>query len=188
MFIRTPRLFLRPAWAEDAPAVARAMADWEVVKNLGRAPWPYTLADAQSFVSGAVVQPNEATFLIFARDPEGAPKLAGSIGFGRFLGPAHKIELGYWLARDFWGQGIAAEAGSAVLELVFMGLRLPRIAAGHYVDNPASGKVLRKLGFVPTGETIPYPCRARGEDVPSTEYSLTAEQWRGQCPALKEAA
>ena len=48
MFVRTPRLFLRPAWAEDAAAVAATIGDYDIVKNLGRAPWPYTLADAEA--------------------------------------------------------------------------------------------------------------------------------------------
>ena len=65
---------------------------------------------------------------------------------------------------------------------------LPRIAAGHFVDNPASGAVLRKLGFEPTGEILSYPCRARGTHVDSVEYLLTAEQWRGEAPKLMEAA
>lgn len=188
MFIRTQRLFLRPAWAEDAPAVARAIGHLEIVRNLGRAPWPYTLADAEAFVGGAVSEPQEASFLIFWRDPAGTPMLAGSIGFGRFLGPDHEIEIGYWLGRDFQRRGIAAEAGRAVLELVFEGLRLPRIAAGHFVDNPASGKVLSRLGFRPTGEVISYPCRARGREVESVEYALTAAEWRDARQALKEAA
>ena len=188
MFIRTPRLFLRPAWAEDAPAVARAIGEYDIVKNLGRAPWPYTLADAETFVAGGVRQPGEASFLIFARVAKAMPALVGSIGFGRFLGPEHEIELGYWIARDAWGHGVASEAGRAVLRLAFLGLRLPRLAAGRFVDNPASGAVLRKLGFVETGEIRRYPCLARGSDVDSVEYLLTAEQWRGGGAALKEAA
>ena len=188
MFIRTPRLFLRPAWAEDAPAVAAAIGHWNIVRNLGRAPWPYTLADAEAYVAGASLQPGEASFLIFERSEVGRPALAGSIGFGRFLGPGHEVEIGYWLAESAWGRGLATEAGAAVLELAFLGLRLPRLGAGHYVDNPASGGVLRKLGFVPTGEVIPYPCRARAADVDSVEYRLTADEWRAGRSALKEAA
>ncbi len=188
MFIRTSRLFLRPAWAEDAPAVAAAIGHWDIVKNLGRAPWPYSLADAEAYVAGASRQPGEASFLIFERSEVGLPAFAGSIGFGRFLGPDHEVEIGYWLAATAQGRGIATEAGRAVLELAFMGMRLPRLGAGHYVDNPASGSVLKKLGFVPTGEVVPYPCRARNAHVDSVEYALTAEQWRAGRGALREAA
>ena len=51
MFARTERLLLRPGWAEDAPALARAIADETVVRNLATAPWPYSLEDAEAFLA-----------------------------------------------------------------------------------------------------------------------------------------
>ena len=175
MFIRTPRLFLRPAWAEDARAVHAAIACWDVVKHLARVPWPYTMADAEAFVGGRVLAPDETSFLIFARTP-GDPMLIGSIGFGR----GAEAELGYWIAYDHWDCGYATEAGRAVLALAFDGLRLPALTAGHFVDNPASGAVLRKLGFHATGEARPRPCRARNADLPTVEYRLTRDAWAGR--------
>lgn len=176
MFIRTRRLFLRPAWREDAPAIAAAIGDWEIVKNLGRAPWPYMVADAEAMIARGA-DPGGASFLIFART-DGYPVLVGGIGFGRRLDPHGDAELGYWIAKAHWGRGYAEEAGRAVLELAFEGMRLPALAAGHFVDNPASGRVLRKLGFEATGEIVPHPCRARGRDVDACEYRLTAARWR----------
>lgn len=188
MFIRTQRLFLRPAWREDAPALARTLGDWEIVRNLSRVPWPYTEAEAAAFCGGACPGPREGRFLIFWRDPEGLPTLAGGIGFGPFREAGHATELGYWLGRDFQRRGIAVEAGRAVLELIFMGLRLPHVAAAHHVDNPASGKVLRRLGFTQTGRTLAYPALARGGQVEAHEYMLTADEWRAGRQTLKEAA
>jgi RimJ/RimL family protein N-acetyltransferase len=181
MFIRTPRLFLRPAWAEDARALYRAIACWDVVKNLGRAPWPYSMTDAEAFVAGKALEPDEASFLIFART-DGDPILVGSIGFGRWRSPDDEIELGYWIARDHWGRGYATEAGRAVIELAFEGLRLQALSAGHFVDNPASGAVLRKLGFRPTGSARPTPCRARGEDVMADTYTLARDERADRSP------
>lgn len=186
MFIRTPRLFLRPAWAEDARAVHAAIACWDVVRNLGRAPWPYAMADAEAFVAGRLLAPGEASFLIFARTA-GDPLLVGSIGFGRPGRAGHEPEVGYWIAADHWDRGYATEAGLAVLALAFDGLRLPALAAGHFVDNPASGAVLRKLGFRTTGGINPRPCRARGGEVRAVEYRLTRAAWAGR-PAMAMAA
>ena len=186
MFIRTPRLFLRPVWAEDARALHRAIACWDVVKNLSRAPWPYSMADAEAFVAGQVLQPGEASFLIFART-SAEPELVGSIGFGRWQGPEHERELGFWIGPDHWSQGYATEAGRAVLALAFDGLRLPSLGAAHFIDNPASGAVLAKLGFRATGETKPYPCRARGDEVPAIMLSLTRDAWLGQSPVALAA-
>ena len=177
MFIRTRRLFLRPAWAEDARAVHSAIACWDVVKNLARVPWPYTMADAEAFVGGRTLAPDEASFLIFART-SADPMLVGGIGFGRGSG----AELGYWIAYDHWDCGYATEAGRAVLALAFDGLRLPSLSAGHFTDNPASGAVLRKLGFRETGEVAPRRCRARGGEVPAVEYRLTRDAWAGRSP------
>lgn len=179
MFIRTPRLFLRPAWPEDAAAVYAAVNDWDVVWNLARAPWPYAMADAEAFVAGKVLAPDEASFLIWKRT-DGEPVLVGSIGFGRMRGDAH--ELGYWIARDHWRQGFATEAGRAVLALAFEGLRLPRLTAAHLIDNPASGAVLRKLGFQRTGRVAPRFSRARGGEAPAADYELAAPEWRMRTP------
>jgi RimJ/RimL family protein N-acetyltransferase len=179
MFIRTRRLFLRPAWPEDAAALHEAIGHWEIVRNLSRAPWPYTMADAEAFVAGRVLEPGEASFLIWKRTP-GDPQLVGSIGFGPWRGPDHAPEIGYWIAEDHWGCGYASEAGQAVLALAFEGFRLPKLGAGHFVDNPASGAVLRKLGFRATGRTKLYPCRARGCDVEAVEHELTQSAWLGR--------
>ena len=182
MFIRTRRLFLRPAWAEDARAVRDAIACWEVVKNLARVPWPYTIADAEAFVAGRVLAPGDTSLLIFART-SADPLLIGSIG----LGSGPQAELGYWIAYDHWDCGYATEAGHAVLALAFEGLRLPSLSAGHFTDNPASGAVLRKLGFEATGEIAPRPCSARGREVPAVEYRLTRAAWAGRSPLAMAA-
>ena len=107
MFARTERLLLRPGWAEDAPALAQAIADETIVRNLATAPWPYGLADAEAFLASAR-DPALPSFLIFERT-DGAPQLVGACGLGRR--PSGAVELGYWIARPFWGNGFATEAG-----------------------------------------------------------------------------
>jgi RimJ/RimL family protein N-acetyltransferase len=145
MFAITERLLLRPGWAEDAPALARALGDERVVRNLTRVPWPYTLGDAEQFLALSH-EPRRPCFLICLRD---RPAPIGGIGIH-----GDNAELGYWIARDHWGQGYATEAGRAVIALADETLRLPRLTSSHATDNPASGKVLRKLGFMPTGKKV----------------------------------
>ena len=157
MFAVTERLLLRPGWAEDAPALSRAIGDPAVVRNLSRAPWPYALGDAERFL-GLPQDPNGPRFLITRRE-DGA--LIGGIG----LTPDDDgVELGYWLARDHWGRGYATEAGRAVVAIADESLRLPRLKASHALDNPASGGVLAKLGFEPGG-TAKLHSLARGEEM-----------------------
>jgi RimJ/RimL family protein N-acetyltransferase len=147
MFARTQRLTLRPGWPEDAPAVARAIGHEHVVRMLARAPWPYRLADAQDFLArprGA----SEAFFLILSHEGD-YPRPIGGIG----LAPDEEgHELGYWLAPEAWGRGYATEAGRAVVSIARHALGLKRLHGGHFTDNPASGRVLQKLGFRATGK------------------------------------
>ena len=162
MFARTPRLLLRPGWIEDAPALAAAIADEMIVRNLATAPWPYGLSDAEAFLA----QPRDPampSFLIFERT-EGTPNLVGSCGLGRR--PSGSVEMGYWIARPFWGRGYATEASLALIE-VARTLGFGQLEGSHFVDNPASSRVLEKLGFEPLGIVAPrYSC-ARDTEAPS---------------------
>jgi RimJ/RimL family protein N-acetyltransferase len=167
MFTRTERLLLRPGWAEDAPALAAAIADERIVRNLATAPWPYRLRDAEAFLA----QPRDPllpSFLVFERT-DGEPRLIGSCGLGRR--PSGAVELGYWIARPFWGRGFATEASAALVEIART-LRLPRLQASHFLDNPASGRVLEKLGFEPLGITAPRLSCARGTEAQSKMLAL----------------
>ena len=67
MFAITERLLLRPGWAEDAPALSRALCDERVVRNLSRVPWPYGLDDAEQFLARSP-EPRRPRFLICLRD------------------------------------------------------------------------------------------------------------------------
>ena len=162
MFARTPRLLLRPGFPEDAPALASAIADKAIVMNLAVVPWPYSMRDAEAFLAkpGDPVLPS---LLIFERGT-GAPQLVGACGLGRR--PSGSVELGYWIARPFWGRGLATEACVALVDIArTLGLR--SLEGSHFLDNPASGRVLEKLGFEPLGITAPRMSCARGEEVPA---------------------
>ena len=143
MFARTERLTLRPAWPEDAPALAAAIGHEEVARMLARVPFPYTLADAQLWTA-APRGPHEPRFVIESHEGE-RPVLVGGIGI------SDDDNVGYWLTPSAWGRGYATEAGRAVVEMARHALPITRLRARHFADNPASGRVLRKLGFVPVG-------------------------------------
>lgn len=165
MFARTKRLLLRPGFPEDAPALAMAIGDERIVKNLAVVPWPYSLGDAEAFLA-APRDPVLPSLLIVER-ASGAPRLVGACGLGRR--PSGAVELGYWIARSDWGRGIATEACKALIDIART-LRLPTLEASHFLDNPASGRVLQKLGFAPTGIVAPRLCCARGDQVPARLY------------------
>lgn len=170
MFARTPRLTLRPGWIEDAPALAAAIGHQAVVTRLAEVPWPYTTADAEHFLSLPLGR-GEAACLVFAHDG-GTTTLVGGVGVH---GSGDAFELGYWFTPAAWGRGYATEAGRAMLGIARHALGHRRLASGHQLDNPASGRVLRKLGFVATGRTEQRACRAQGRDVTIATYALALD-------------
>ncbi|WP_235973719.1 GNAT family N-acetyltransferase [Parasphingopyxis marina] len=170
MFAVTKRLLLRPAWPEDAPQLAKAIADKRIVRNLVTAPWPYGLADAEQFLA-LPRDPQYPNFLITDRveDPR---RIIGSVGFHDREGTP---ELGFWLVPDRWGQGLMPEAAEAAIAAGRHCLGYGRILSGHFADNPNSGRVLQKLGFRKTGPMRQFSL-ARGEDVEGFEFALEAEE------------
>lgn len=181
MFARTTRLLLRPGWSQDAPALFEAIGDERIVRNLATAPWPYRPGDAEAWLA-TERKASEPSLLVF-RCTDAAPELIGAIGFGRR--PAGALELGYWIARRHWGRGYATEAGRAVLATARHGLRLKRLDAGHFLDNPASGRVLEKLGFKPTGKIVPHYSAGRGEAAPCRLFELELD---GEAEAVSAMA
>jgi len=177
MFVRTDRLLLRPGWTEDAEALTAAIGNETVALNLSRVPWPYDLRDARIYL-GRDRAAGEADCLIFLRTMA-APRLIGGISLAR---EDSDMVLGYWIVPSCWGLGFATEAGRAVIASARDSLRIERIVGRHFVDNPASGRVLEKLGFVPTGAVEARYSAARGAEAPMRSYVL------GLRPALRLAA
>jgi RimJ/RimL family protein N-acetyltransferase len=175
MFARTPRLLLRPGFPEDAPALATAIADEAIVRNLATAPWPYSMRDAEAYLASPR-DPILPSLLIFERGT-GAPQLVGACGLGRR--PSSSVEMGYWIGRPYWGRGFATEACQALIEIA-RALGLTTLEGSHFIDNPASARVLEKLGFEGVGIIAPRMSCARGVEVPARLMRLELQ------PAIDE--
>jgi RimJ/RimL family protein N-acetyltransferase len=165
MFARTQRLLLRPGFIEDAPELAQAMGHDAVVRNLSSVPAAYTEDDARAFLA-MPRDPLHPNFVITQRTG-GAPRIIGGAGIS--LSPDDELQIGYWITPAYWGLGFATEAGRAVLDMARTN-RLPRLTASHFIDNQASGAVLRKLGFRPTGRIILRHSPARGNAAPAAVF------------------
>jgi RimJ/RimL family protein N-acetyltransferase len=170
MFARTKRLTLRPGWPEEAATLTQAIAHEAVAMKLARLPWPYTIGDAEAFL--AVPRgPTEARFFILAHDRR-YPQLIGGIGLHAI---DHGVaELGYWLTPAAWGRGYATEAARAVVDMARHALPLRRVEASHHLDNPASRRVLEKLGFRELRREQLYSL-ARGGEVDCAVLALDLE-------------
>jgi RimJ/RimL family protein N-acetyltransferase len=166
MFARTKRLTLRPYWPEDAADLTQAIAHETVAMTLARLPWPYRQQDAVAFL--ALPRERETPAFAILSHELNYPRIVGGTGFHR---DGDHIAIGYWLTPSAWGRGYATEAGQAMLGIARHALGLKRLHAWHFTDNPASGGVLRKLGFREVGRGV-RPCLARGGDVDAVGYAI----------------
>ena len=163
----TGRLYLRPPVWTDAAAIIAICGDWEVARRLGRVPHPYGYPDFHFFLEQVGLL--EPTWAIVLRATN---ELAGVIGLTPHQ-DGQSAELGYYMGRAHWGQGLATEAGQAVVRLGSADLGDPRLTSGYHADNPASGRVLTKLGFRPIGVST-RRCLAAGQDKPAIDVELLA--------------
>lgn len=164
MFIRTERLFLRPAWSEDATDLARAIGQEQVARMLACVPWPYAEQHAHDWIA----QPQTARLpSLLITLPDDGGRIVGGCGLHHEDGVP---VAGFWITPEQWGRGYASEALCALVTLArAAGHR--RLLAGHAHDNPAAGAVLRKVGFALTGKCRPFYSAGRRAMVDSFEYA-----------------
>lgn len=166
---------LRPFTLEDAPRIIELLNNWNIASMLARVPFPYGEKDAVTWISGHKESRANNTDWPFAIETKAG--LVGTIGVHRT--EPNVMEFGYWMGEPYWGKGIATKAGHVLIDFAFDILNVEKITAGHYTENPASGRVLVKTGFEEIG-TGTRPCLARGENVPAIDYHLTREHWQAQ--------
>lgn len=158
--IETRRLGLRAPVLEDASRIADICSSVEVARMTARMPHPYSLSDAEGWISRAHGQnPDRERNFVIDHEDDGVigmislfPSLAGPAGHGPSVGPGVGSELGYCIGSSWSGRGFATEAVQGLLDWTRTVWKRRAIAAGHFDDNPASGRVLEKAGFLYTGE------------------------------------
>ena len=175
MELETRRLILRPLRDDDAPAMARALNNYEVSKFLSRVPFPYTLDDARFFI--ALQRSFDPRSRVCAIGFRAAPdELIGVVAYER-KADGEGFEFGYWLSESCWGMRIMTEAAQAMVAHAFLADGVDVLESGFW--NPVSGRLLAKLGFVETHQGT-CPSLAQGKDVTVTRLQLTQEMWAGQ--------
>ena len=177
--LKTERLLLRPFRPEDAPAVHARCGNWNVARMLTRVPHPYTRDLAESWIASHEadwLSGEEVTFCIdLAGEAVGAVSLRRA-AVGIYV-------LGYWLAEPCWGMGFATEAERRGVQFAFQELGAEKLASGHFLDNPASGRVLEKCGFRYTGEGIEHSA-SRGEAVTHRNLECRLDENQSRAESL----
>ncbi len=152
------RLRLRPLALNDAPRIAALANDRDLARQTAKLPHPYALADAEAFIASELSPGWSGRSFAVETPGEG---LVGVMGFKPEQG-SPLMDFGYWFGRPYWGGGLATEAAAAALVWARDGWGRRALQAGHFTDNPASGRVLEKAGFLYTGVRRPFASVARG--------------------------
>jgi len=174
--LTTERLILRPFVADDAFDVERLAGLREIADTTLNIPHPYPHGGAAEWIrlhAPAWIDGTSATFAIVGKKT-GA--LVGAISL--MIKREHRrAELGYWIALDCWNRGYATEASQRLLDFGFESLGLHRIEARHFVRNPASGRVMQKLGMQEEGVERDWVIKwDRFESL--AIYSILEPEWR----------
>ena len=144
--LQTERLLLRQFTVEDAPAVHDIVSERDIASTTLSIPHPYPEGLAEEWCAGHAGRWTRGDHAAFACTLKGDGTIVAAVGLA--LDPPHRRgELGYWVARPFWGKGYATEASRAVMAFGFRELGLHRVLGRHFTRNPASGQVMRKLGM-----------------------------------------
>jgi len=144
--LRTPHLTLRPLVLEDAETLFKVYQGEGVLKYFPN-PAPPTLEKIQRFLQHAQKHWEQHGYGNWGIVPEGEKTLIGWAGL-EYLAELNETEVGFLLARDFWGKGYATEAAQASLSAGFEHFKLDHIIALVHPENLASRRVLEKCGMI----------------------------------------
>lgn len=173
--LRTERLLLRPFDEDDAPRVQRLAGAREVASTTLNIPHPYPDGVAETWIGTHLPEweAKKRVTLAIAVAPDG---MIGGVSLHLAL-THRRAELGYWIGVPHWNRGYATEASRALIDYGFEALRLHRVVARHLARNPASGRVMRKLGMSHEGTLREHTVKwGRPEDV--EVYAILESEWR----------
>lgn len=144
--IPTTRLLLRPFQRDDAPAVQRLAGEREIAATTMNVPHPYEDGVAEAWIATHPDLWERGIGMVCAIQRREPAELVGAVGLMIEL-EQRRAELGYWVGKPWWGNGYATEAARALVGHAFERLGLARVFARHFASNPASGRVMQKIGM-----------------------------------------
>jgi 8-oxo-dGTP diphosphatase len=175
--IETARLVLRAPVDSDVEAIVAQLSDPAVTETTARIPHPYGPDDAMGWIADCRLKRDAGSGLGLAIERRADRAFIGTAGIHE-IGSGAPAILGYWIGRPYWRQGYATEAARGLLGYVFAVLAVERVHASVYPGNPASLRVLAKLGFRVVGP-IREPAPARGGERDAILHEIRADEWRG---------
>lgn len=178
--IGTERLVLRQLALNDAAAFSKLAGDYDISKMTGSLPHPFPLYSAEFKIMYLCQQKRRGLAYPYAITVNGG-ELIGVMDLFRSA-PDTALEIGYWIGKPYWGQGLSTEAAKAIIQEAKDRLGVQALMAGVFADNPASLRVLEKLGFKTTGSEEMYFSMARMEKARSVILRLDLETQQRAIP------
>jgi RimJ/RimL family protein N-acetyltransferase len=181
IILETPRLLLRQTELRDADTFVSELNNYNIARNTARVPYPYHHDDALEFLQFAYHLDSRSC--VAAVELKSQPhELAGVISY-EWSEAKQDAELGYWFSERVWGRGFGTEAAVAIVEHAFAVNGHTKLVACYHDDNPASGRVLSKLGFLQVGTCSNFS-KAQGQEVAVTMMQLLMSDWRNKKAAV----
>lgn len=168
--IQTRRLTLRPFTSEDASAVYEFARHKEVAATTASIPHPYSMQDAVAWMETVQRHAPEGKNENFAIVLKETDLLIGGIDLR--LEPDHQLaDMGYAIHPNHWNKGYITEAAAALIKYGFESLNLNRIHAHHFATNPASGRIMEKIGMIREGVMVQRLCKW-GQFIDTVHYAI----------------
>lgn len=176
--IETDRLILRPFTLDDAREVQRLAGDRDIASTTLNIPHPYEEGMAEEWIGTHQERFDKGELVNFAITHRQQEYLIGAMGLvieRRF----DRAEIGYWIGKPHWNQGYCTEAAHAMLRYGFEVMGLNRIHAAHFASNPASGRVMQKVGMTHEG-CLRQHVRKWGQYEDLDSYAILRSEYVGR--------
>ncbi|WP_303800809.1 GNAT family N-acetyltransferase [Alicyclobacillus macrosporangiidus] len=144
--LETDRLLLRPVTAADAPSVQRLAGHPDIARTTLNIPHPYPDGAAEAWIQAANEAERAGTQYVRVMVRKDSGALVGCVALG-VAQRHHRAELAYWVGRPWWNLGYASEAARRMVQFAFTDLGLHRVWAAAMPHNPASMRVMEKIGM-----------------------------------------
>ena len=146
--LRTERLILRSFTRDDPPAVQRLTGDPDVASTTDAIPHPYEDGMATAWIEACTAGFETGDSVTFAITLKAARALIGTVSLLFLTDSTHATaELGYWIGKPYWNNGYCTEAAKAAVRYGFRTRDIESVYAYYFKRNPASGRVLEKIGM-----------------------------------------
>ena len=179
--LTTERLLLRGFRPVDAPAVQLLAGDRAVADTTRVVPYPYLDGMAEAWIASHQPPGPENSSIELAIELRKDGTLIGAISLVEINRTDSRAEMGYWIGKPFWGEGYCTEAAAELLRYAFEQLCLNRVCARSLTRNPASARVLEKIGMTREGCLRQHNRKWETfEDV--TTHGVLVAEWRDTDP------